>query len=262
MMIQWRKNEMSCISKAMPTSKRITNSNSDIRRRAEKDPQRSSRVALRVRAVVVTSQGETELDLWRALNTVKSIYVNIHIHTLTEGHCAILYCLLTEPLWGLMKTRYFRSFLEDILEITQAKPCTLQTNKLRLRKGHRPDAIMRRHCCLEWCRYQPKACYFQPGPTRGNPQHSFCIYSLKADRRRLWFPGASLDGNTRRQLLLLSVPCCSPGRAVTPSSGYFRESSRDKSTLVSSFKLRAVEFGRHIRSLLFCVSNAEKWVHG
>ena len=43
---------------------------------------------------------------------------------------------------------------------------------------------------------------------------------------------------------LISVPCCSPGRAIIPLSGHFKEPFRDKSTLVSIFKLRAVEFGR------------------
>lgn len=65
---------------------------------------------------------------------------------------------------------------------------------------------------------------------------------------------------------LISVPCCSSGRAVIPLSGHFKEPFRDKSTLVSIFKLRAVEFGkergfslgRHRHMLLFCVSNAKK----
>lgn len=59
-------------------------------------------------------------------------------NTYTEDRYTILYFLLTEPLWALIKSRYFSYFFKDVLEKTQSKPGMLRMNKLRLRKGHCP----------------------------------------------------------------------------------------------------------------------------
>lgn len=67
------------------------------------------------------------------------MYISIPINVYSEGHYTVLHVLLTESLWELMKNGYFRSSLEDILEITQSNLGILQMNKQRLRKGYYPD---------------------------------------------------------------------------------------------------------------------------